>query len=155
MPNGSPTVSTDVTVETNPDALYRLITDLPTLADCGEEIVEMHWTDGDSPRPGAVFRGTNRNGRHRWTTVCTVTTAQPGTAFAWDVSAGPVQIAHWRYDITPDGDGSRITESMWDVRPWWLRRIAVLLTGISDRSTANAEHMRTTLQRLKQRAESS
>lgn len=147
------TVSTDILVAAPADHLYRLLTDLPTLAECAEETTAMRWTAGGPARPGAVFRGSNRSGRHTWTTTCTVTTAEPGRVFAWDVTSGPVPIAHWRYEITPDGDGSRVTESMWDHRPWWLRRIGVLLTGISDRTAANAEHMRVTLQRLKAKAE--
>lgn len=114
----------------------------------------MQWVSGDSARPGAVFKGSNRNGRHRWTTTCTVAAATPGRVFSWDVTSGPVRIARWRYDIEPDGADCRVTESMWDERPRWLRRIAVLLTGISDRESANSEHIRVTLQRLKARAES-
>ena len=114
----------------------------------------MRWVSGDRARPGAVFKGDNRNGRHTWTTTCTVTDAQPGRAFAWDVRSGPVRIAHWRYEISPDGDGSRVTECMWDNRPWWLRRFGVVLTGTPDRAASNADHMRVTLQRLKAHAES-
>ena len=47
-----------------PEALYSLITDLPTLAELAEETTAMRWTKGDSARPGAVFKGSNRNGRH-------------------------------------------------------------------------------------------
>ena len=114
----------------------------------------MRWTKGVSARPGAVFKGDNRNGRHSWTTTCTVTDAEPGRAFAWDVTSGPVKIAHWRYEISPADGGSRVTESMWDNRPWWLRKIGVYLTGVADRDAANATHIRLTLDRLKACAES-
>ena len=42
---------------------------------------------------------------------------------------------------------------MWDQRPGWLRRIGVYLTGVPDRESANSEHIKVTLQRLKARAE--
>ncbi len=151
--HGAPAISTDITVDAPGDEVYALITDLPTLAELAEETVAMHWKTGDSARAGAVFRGDNRNGSHKWTTTCTVTTANPGVAFAWDVSSGPVRIAHWRYDITELPEGCQVTESMWDNRPWWLRRLAYRLTGVHDREVANADHMRLTLERLKARAE--
>ncbi len=154
MPQGLPAVSADTTIDSGPETLYGLITDLPTLAGFAEETISMRWTSGDSARPGAVFRGSNRNGRHTWTTTCTVTDAEPARAFAWDVRSGPVAVAHWRYEITPEDGRCRVTESMWDTRPWWLRKVAVYLTGVADREAANAEHMRLTLQRLKEHAES-
>lgn len=154
MSDGPATVTAGLTVAAAPETVYALITDLPELAELAEETTAMQWVSGDSARPGAVFKGSNRNGRHRWTTTCTVAAATPGRVFSWDVTSGPVRIARWRYDIEPAGTGCRVTESMWDQRPWWLRRVAVLLTGISDRESANADHIRVTLQRLKARAES-
>ena len=130
------TIAVDTPVAATPDAVYDLITDLSTLAQLAEETEAMRWVSGDRARPGAVFKGDNRNGRHTWTTTCTVTDAQPGRAFAWDVR------------------GSRVTECMWDNRPWWLRRFGVVLTGTPDRAASNADHMRVTLQRLKAHAES-
>jgi Polyketide cyclase / dehydrase and lipid transport len=153
VPPGKPAVSAEIAVSARPDTLYGLITDLPTLAELTEETYAMWWTEGDSARPGSVFRGSNRNGVHKWTTTCTVTDAEPGRVFAWNVSTGRVPIAHWRYEIADGEGGCRVTESMWDYRPGWLRRIARLLSGVSDRAAANAEHIDVTLHRLKQRAE--
>lgn len=147
------TVTADITIAATPDTVYALITDLAVLAELAEETTAMHWVRGGSAQPGAVFKGTNRNGRHRWTTTCTVSEAAAGRAFSWAVTTGPVRIARWRYAIEAGTGDCRVTESMWDDRPWWLRRIAVLLTGTSDRESVNADHMRVTLQRLKARAE--
>ncbi len=153
VPPGKPAVSADIAVNADPHALYTLITDLPTLTELVEETYAMWWTKGDSARPGAVFRGDNRNGSHKWRTTCTVTDAEPGRVFAWNVTSGPVPIAHWRYEIA-DGQGEcRVTESTWDHRPVWLRRFAGLLTGVPDRTAANAQNISVTLQRLKQKAE--
>jgi hypothetical protein len=46
-----------------------------------------------------------------------------------------------------------VTESTWDRRPGWFRKVAGRATGVSDRAAANTEHIRLTLQRLKRRAE--
>jgi hypothetical protein len=136
------------------DAVYALITDLPTLAELGEEVDAMEFRKGDAVVVGAVFRGRNSHGSHRWSTSCTVTDAEAGRVFAFDVKyAGFLPIAHWRYDIEPSSGGCTVTERTWDRRPGWFRRPASLSTGVSDRTGANTEHIRVTLERLKARAE--
>ncbi|MEZ0364720.1 SRPBCC family protein [Mycobacterium sp. pUA109] len=151
---GPPSVSASVQINASPAAVYALITDLAVLADLAEEAVAMRWRDGDAARPGAVFTGQNRNGARGWSTTCTVTAAEPARAFAFDVRAAVIPVAHWRYEITAlDDDGCRVTESTWDRRPRWIRKITPLTTGVTDRTAANAEHIRVTLQRLKRRAE--
>jgi hypothetical protein len=43
---------------------------------------------------------------------------------------------------------------MWDRRPGWFVKPGGLATGVMDRPSANAEHIRLTLHRLKAKAES-
>jgi Polyketide cyclase / dehydrase and lipid transport len=100
-----------------------------------------------------VFKGHNRNGVFRWSTTCTVTAADPGRAFAFDVRYLGVPVAHWRYDIVAQGGGCRVTERTWDRRPGWFRKAGWIGTGVRDRGAANAEHIKLTLQRLKDKAE--
>jgi hypothetical protein len=151
-----PCATATVDIDARPDVVYGLITDLPTLTSLAEEPVAMQWRKGNVAAAGAVFVGRNKNGRHRWTTKCTVTDAEPGHVFAFDVRYTGIPIARWQYDILDlagaDG-GCRVTESTWDRRPDWFRKVAPMATGVSDRAAANAEHIRLTLQRLKQRAE--
>jgi Polyketide cyclase / dehydrase and lipid transport len=153
---GPATAAAEVTINADPETVYRLITDLPTLASLAEETDGMQWQKGGTAAPGAVFKGHNRNGSKTWSTTCTVTHAEPGRAFAFDVRSTVIPVAHWRYDITATGDGScRVTERTWDRRPGWFRVPAGWATGIKDRTTANGEHIRRTLQRLKEKAEAS
>lgn len=149
-----PCVTATVRIDARPEVVYRLITDLSTLASLAEEATAMEWRKGDAVRPGAVFTGHNQSGSRRWSTKCTVTDAQPGRLFAFDVSHTVIPVARWRYDIVAtEGGGCEVTESTWDRRPKWFRKVAGKATGVSDRAAANAEHIRLTLQRLKQRAE--
>lgn len=151
---GPASAQAEVTIDADPQTVYHLITDLPTLASLAEEAEAMEWRKGDAVRPGAVFKGHNRNGSRRWTSICTVTDAEPGRTFAFDVkTAIVVPVAHWRYDIAPADEGCKVTERTWDRRPRWIRKPAELSTGVHDRTAANAEHIRLTLQRLKERAE--
>lgn len=153
-PTAAPDASGSVTIATDTATVYALITDLVTMASLAEEVNEMHWHKGAAATPGAVFKGRNRNGSHTWTTKCTVTEADPGRVFAFDVyTAGIVPIAHWRYDIAPTADGCTVTESTWDRRPKWILKPAARATGVSDRNTANTKHIELTLQRIKELAE--
>lgn len=150
----APDAHGSVTISAQPSIVYALITDLATMASLAEEADEMRWHKGSAATPGAVFKGHNRNDSHTWTTKCTVTEADPGRTFAFDVhTAGIVPVSHWRYDIEPADGGCTVTESTWDRRPRWLRKPAARATGVSDRTAANTEHIERTLQRLKERAE--
>lgn len=148
-----PAATATVHVNAAPEAVYALVTDLPTLAALAEETVAMRWRKGDAVRPGAVFTGDNQNGSARWSTTCTVTDAERGRTFAFDVRYTVIPIAHWRYDFAAADGGCRVTESTWDRRPRWFRKLAGRATGTGDRAAANAEHIRLTLQRLKERLE--
>jgi Polyketide cyclase / dehydrase and lipid transport len=142
-----------VQIACSADEVYRLVTDLPTMASLAEEAVSMEFRRGDSVCEGAVFVGQNENSGKRWTTKCTVTDAKPGRVFGFDVRYIVVPVSHWRYDIVPTDGGCRVTESTWDRRPGWFRKVGGMATGVSDRASANADHIQLTLQRLKQRAE--
>jgi hypothetical protein len=150
---GPPTATAAVDVNAHPDQVYALITDLDVMTTLAAETTAMSWQRGDGARPGAVFRGRNRNGTRSWSTTCTVTAATPGRVFAFDVKSLVVPVAHWRYEIVAADGGCRVTESTWDRRPGWFRGIAGVATGVRDRTTANDEHIKLTLQRLKERAE--
>ncbi len=47
----------------------------------------------------------------------------------------------------------RLTERTWAQRPGWFTKTAWIGTGVRDRDGANAEHIKLTLQRLKEKAE--
>lgn len=153
---GLPTASADTIIEVDAGEVYALVADIATLATLASETETMEWVTGDSARPGSVFRGHNRNGSRQWSTMCTITDAHPGKVFGFDVKYLFLPIAHWQYDFTSVEPGRcKVTESMWDMRPGWFTPLAKFATGVSDRKTANAANIKATLERLKQRAESS
>lgn len=152
---GEPSASAELIIDAPADNIYALITDLKAMSALAEETVAMEWVQGDPAQRGSVFKGHNRNGRHKWTTTCTITEAQPGRAYSFEVKYTVLPIATWRYDITSLESGScRVAESTWDQRPAWFKKFAKLATGVSDRDSANNAHIRVTLERLKHRAES-
>jgi hypothetical protein len=148
-----PNATSSVEINAAPATVYALITDLDAMTEIAEEPAAMRWAKGGSAAPGAVFKGTNRNGWRRWTTKCTITDASPGEKFAFLVSHAGVPISRWQYDIAAAGDGCTVTESTWDRRPGWYKKPAELATGVSNREGVNGDHIQATLQRLKKRAE--
>ena len=133
---GPASAQAEVSIDADPAKVYGLITDLPTLASLSES-AGMKWRKGVKASAGAVFKGTNRNGFRRWTTTCTVTDADPGRVFAFDVRYLGAPVAHWRYDITAEGNGCRVTEKTWDHRTRFMAKAGGLATGVTDRDTAN------------------
>jgi Polyketide cyclase / dehydrase and lipid transport len=152
-PSAEPSVKVTVQIDACPNVVYGLITDLATLESLAEELVATQWRKGNTVCQGAVFVGRNENGNKRWRTTCTVTDAEPGRVFAFDVRYTVLPIARWQYDIAAVDAGCQVTESTWDRRPGWFRKMAPLATGVADRDAANKEHIQLTLRRLKQRAE--
>jgi hypothetical protein len=153
MASTEPSARSSVQVNASPAAVYALITDLDAMSQIAEETAVMRWHKGTAAAPGAVFKGTNRNGWRRWTTKCQITDADAGRRFAFNVSHTGVPISRWQYDISDSDGGCTVTESTWDRRPGWYKTPAGLVTGVMNRAGANSDHIQATLRRLKARAE--
>jgi uncharacterized protein YndB with AHSA1/START domain len=153
---GEPLATGQVTINASPAEVYRLISDPPTMVGFAEEVYRANWLSGASRAAvDARFRGVNRNGWRRWTTVCRVTEAEPGRRFAYEVSTPfKVPISRWEYDLRPVGDGCVLVESSWLRVPDWFAPIAIWITGEPDRAGANKSNIAATLDRLKDHLES-
>jgi uncharacterized protein YndB with AHSA1/START domain len=149
------TVEVTTTIAAPPDAVYALVADLTRMGEWSPETTGVTWLGGaDEPRPGARFRGANRNGVRRWSTICTVVSAEPGRELAWESRLFGRPVARWRYAFEPDGSGgTKVTESSEDQRRAVFRALGGVASGVSDRTSHNAESMRVTLERLKAAAE--
>ncbi|MEX2255943.1 MAG: SRPBCC family protein [Acidimicrobiia bacterium] len=147
-------VSVTTRIEASPEVVYDLVSDLPRMGELSPENTGGKWLGGATgPTVGARFKGTNRNGIRRWSTVCTVVDATPGEVFSFDVKAGPWTVARWTYRITPSGAGCDVTETWEDRRAGWMNTVGGLASGVKDRATHNEAGMRATLERLKAAAE--
>jgi uncharacterized protein YndB with AHSA1/START domain len=136
-------------IDAPPEDVYAVVSDPMTMARLSPELRRVRWLDGvDEPTRGARFRGWNRNGPFVWATTATVTDAQPGRRFAYDVTCLGFPVASWSYELTPEGPGTRVTESTNDRRAAWFAAVSVVGTGVRDRAGRNAASMRTTLEGL-------
>lgn len=150
-----PSASAHTEVNAPPEAVYALVSDLPGMSRVAEEFERGSWLGGArAAAVGARFRGHNKKKGRRWTTTATVTDAEPGRRFAFEVSSvAGIPVARWQYDIEPTADGCRVAERTWDRRPSWFRPLANLVTGVRDRAEHNQRNMEHTLRRLKAAAE--
>ncbi|HMC68277.1 MAG TPA: SRPBCC family protein, partial [Mycobacteriales bacterium] len=90
-------------VKAAPLRLYELIADLPRMGEWSPENTGGKWLGGTTgPATGARFRGTNRHGVAVWMTTVTVTAADPGRRFAFEVDFLGVPISRWEYTFADD-----------------------------------------------------
>jgi len=157
-PTGQADATSSITIDAAPQRVYELISDPGTLAELAAEYAGFRWLDGAANATvGARFKGNNKSGWRRWSTVATITDAAPGERFAFDVTveAGPLTVngARWQYDINPTDNGCTLTESTWDQRAPWARILGDLASGATDRARTNQHNIETTLHAVKTRAE--
>jgi hypothetical protein len=147
-------VEVSATVNAEPAQLYELVSDLPRMGEWSPENTGGKWLGAATgPAVGARFRGTNRAGLAIWATTVTVTSAEAGKRFAFDVDFLGVPISTWEYEFAGGAGTCTVTERWIDRRPR-LMRAASILTGVINRDNHNREGMQKTLQRLKASAES-
>lgn len=151
-------MSDDVSVKRHIEApaaqVWSMISDITRMGEWSPESTGGSWNKGASgPAVGAKFTGTNRNGRKKWSTTCTVTAAEPGQRFAFVVDVGPVAISSWSFDIVPEDAGCTVTETWTDRRGRFARMISKPASGVSDRNSHNRAGIEQTLDRLAAAAE--
>lgn len=133
-------------VAASPSRVYELVSDLPRMGEWSPENTGGKWVGGATgPAVGAKFKGTNAKGRMRWSTVATVTVAEPGRAFAFDVKAGGLGVAGWGFDLESVDSGTRVTQWWDDHRNPVMARLTGLALRVPDRASHNRAGMEQTL----------
>jgi hypothetical protein len=99
-------------IEAPPKQVYEVVSDITRMGDWSPECVGGSWIpDASGPVVGAQFHGDNRRGPNEWTTPNTVIAADEGREFAWVVGTPEFRVCTWRYELNPEGAGTRVTES--------------------------------------------
>ncbi len=136
-------------IDASPETLYALVSDITRMGEWSPENVGGRWLgEATAAAVGARFRGSNRRGWRRWSTVCTVVTCEPGTAFAFDVDVLRIPASRWTYEFEPDDGATIVTETWTDRRPRWFARLAGATMGIDDIRAHNRNNIATTLANL-------
>ena len=149
-------VSVSTTVDSSPEEVYALVSDLARMGEWSPEAAGLRWLGGATKAvSGARFRGSNRHGIWRWQTTSSVVEARPGERLSWRSSYLGLRVALWTYTFEPaESGGTRVIETTEDERGHFLRIFSPLGTGVGDRAERNRATMVTTLARLKATAES-
>ena len=128
---------------------WTLVADVRNTGRFSPETFDAEWLDGATgPAVGVRFRGhvkRNEIGPTYWTT-CRVTACEPGRTFGFEVLVGDRAVNNWRYEFSPNGEGTDVTESFSIPVPAFLRPTSFL--GYL-RKRRNMRDMRTTLERIK------
>lgn len=159
------TVADSVVIASDPTALYDAVSDVTRMGEWSPENTGATVAGGSRPaHVGMVFAGTNKRGKARWITRCTVTAAEPGRRFAFRVHAIGAKvprfkgrIATWEYCFEAADGGTRVTESWTDDRRTWPDNVARAFDWAATGGKTFAEYqqgnIRRTLKRLKAVAE--
>ncbi len=106
--------SVTVYMSAPPEKIWDLVSDVTKIGRYSPETFEGEWLDGATgPAVGARFRGhVKRNGVGPiyWTSA-SVTACEPGRVFEFGVGKPGKALNTWRYELTPNGDGTDVTES--------------------------------------------
>lgn len=139
------------------DLVWSLVSDLPRMGEWSDENVGGKWLGGaEGPATGVRFRGRNRNGWRRWSTVVTITDAEEGRRLGFDVDLMKIiPVSHWSYEIEPTDTGCRVTETWTDRRPGWFVLPGRIATGVADRVAHTRQSIDHTLAALATAAEPS
>src|SRR5580658_6561885 len=104
-------VSVTREIEAPADHVWAMVSDVTRMSEWSPESLGGTWLGGATgPRSGARFRGTNRNEKKRWSTVCTVIDADRGRRFSFGVTVAGMRISEWSYVFESTTKGCLVTE---------------------------------------------
>lgn len=155
MDDATPDTDDEVSIgiDAPPERVWALVTDVTQMGRWSPECWSCTWLDGaDRPVVGARFKGRNKRGLLRWSTISTVAVADEPTHFAYEVDDSGMR---WGYRFEPVGQGTRMTEYRVTTsgKPWHVRMAYKMRLLGSDPDAIVRRGMRETLERLKAAAE--
>ena len=88
--------------------VWELVSDINLPARFSEEFLGAEWVDA-GPAVGASFVGRNQMDHlGEWEVPCYVDVYDEGQSFGWKTVDRDLPGSRWRFDLTPEGDGTRL-----------------------------------------------
>jgi hypothetical protein len=109
-----PSTQAEVLIAAPAAVVWALVCDIQLPARFSSEFNGGEWLDGaSSPAPGAQFTGRNHHPAiGDWETTSTICEFQPEQVLGWAVGDPDQPSALWRFTLTADGTGTRLTQWM-------------------------------------------
>jgi hypothetical protein len=109
-----PSTQAEVLIAAPAAVVWALVCDIQLPARFSSEFNGGEWLDGaSSPAPGAQFSGRNHHPAiGDWETTSTICEFQPEQVLGWAVGDPDQPSALWRFTLTADGTGTRLTQWM-------------------------------------------
>jgi uncharacterized protein YndB with AHSA1/START domain len=140
-------------IQSPPDKVYEMVTDVTRMGEWSPECVKAEWVDGNGPAVGARFRGHNKlNWLIRWSTTPTVKVADPGKEFTFDTGKPGKEQTRWTYRFAPKDGGTELTESFEALTYGGFQKLTAKPEKRAAKLTGDIQQ---TLERIKQAAEGS
>lgn len=159
------TVSDSIWIDADPAVAYDAVSDVTQMGRWSpENLGATVARPADAAYVGMHFVGSNKRGPARWQTRCTVTAAERGKRFAFDVDRYgiapflvPVSVASWAYTFEPQDGGALVTETWHDGRTRWpsftVRLFDPVATGHPSFADFQRRNISRTLTNLKRELE--
>lgn len=141
--------SATIVVSRPADVVFDAIADVTRMGEWSPENTGGRWVDGATgPGVGVRFTGDNEAKLgpvtlKRWTTTSEITAYEPGAVFEFVTEDHTT----WRYELTAEGDATRVTESV--SHPPYEGWQKFAYETVARRSSAIVTSMQRTLEQLK------
>jgi len=153
-----PSHTDSIRIAAPPSAVWELVTAMERYGEWSSENTGGYWRKGADGAPGTgqigdQFVGINRRDGVEWKALVEIVERDDERAYAFVTGGTEMNIAHWRYELQPDGDGTVLVEQ------WTLRNPAFFLeqadgeAQIAQRAANAKESMAATLKGMKATAE--
>jgi uncharacterized protein YndB with AHSA1/START domain len=147
-------VSVSLEIDAPAERVWAMVADVTQMGKWSPENDGATWLRGaKGPQPGAMFRGTNHNGKKKWKSVGKIVDAEPGRLLSFRIKAMGLKVSEWRYAFETTATGCLVAETWIDQRGPIVKALGKSVTGVKDRTAHNRVTMEQTLEHLKSVAE--
>jgi hypothetical protein len=129
-----------------PQVVYELVADVTRMGEWSPECLGGEWLTDDRG-PGARFKGRNRRGLARWSTIAEVLVADPPRELSFATLHRELPATRWTYYLHPVEGGTHITESFEAIHTPLLIGLAerFVIRGRQQQIEAGIEHTLTSI----------
>jgi uncharacterized protein YndB with AHSA1/START domain len=110
----NPTVEATTWINGDPERVWQVVADVQLMPSMSQELQSVEWCDGAAgPALGNAFLGNSKHDAlGEWQTKSFVIECDEPRVFAWAVQDTENPTSTWRFTLTPENGGTRLTQWM-------------------------------------------